>query len=295
MALPDFDLKLPTTLTEALTLAGQGAPGVVLMAGGTDVMLQLKQGVLAPATVVSLSRVREILGVRESDGGISIGGGTTVASIAASELLRDRLPGLVEAARSMATAQIRHRATVAGNLATAAACADLSPILHALGARLRLQTATAQRVVPLSAFFRGPRVTVLAPGEILVSVEVSPDGPTTGSAYVKFGYRRGAQIAVASAGARVTIENGKVRDISVVLGAVAPTPLPVEGARLLVGERPEGAPLAAVCEAAARECRPISDLRGSAAYRRAVVAVVTRKAILAALVRACGTSREAHA
>ena len=295
MALPDFDLKLPTTLTEALALAGQGAPGVVLMAGGTDVMLQLKQGVLAPATVVSLARVREIVGIREGDGSISIGGGTTVSSLAASELLRDRLPGIVDAARSMATTQIRQRATVAGNLAIAAACADLSPILHALGARLWLQTATGQREVPLSAFFRGPRVTVLAPGEILVSVEISPDGPTTGSAYVKFGYRRGAQIAVASAGARVTLEDGAVSEISVVLGAVAPTPLPVEGARLLVGKRPEGAPLAAVCEAAARECRPISDLRGSAAYRRAVVAVVTRQAIVAALARACGKRQEVRA
>lgn len=287
MAIPDFDLKLPATLGEALALAAVSPPPL-LMAGGTDLMVQLKQGLRSAATLVSLSRVADLRKISEKDGTVSLGGGVTVAALEASGLLARRLPGLVDAARAMATVQIRQRATVAGNLVTAAACADLAPILAALDVKVVLRSARAERSVPIASFFTGPRQTVLAADEILVSAEVPSGVPGSGSAYVKFGYRRGAQIAVASAAAWLKLEGGTVRAVRLVLGAVAPIPLVVRGAQVLVGERPEGAPLEAACAAASTECKPISDIRGSEAYRRAVVAVVARQAIERAALRAEG-------
>lgn len=277
MALPEFDLKLPTTLEEALAAAGGSA--ALLMAGGTDVMIQLKQGSVIPQRVVSLARVAELRGIREEGDVVIIGGGTTAAAIESSGILLRHAPCLVDAARVMATVQIRQRATVAGNLATAAACADFSPVLCALGATVRLRSAQGERVLPMAEVFTGARATMLQPGEILTAVEIAARKPCEGSAFVKFGYRRGAQIAVASAAAWMTLDQGKVKEVRLVLGAVAPTPLAVQGASALLGCAPEGAPLEAACQAASAECKPISDLRGSVAYRRAVIAVVSRQAI----------------
>lgn len=293
MSLPDFDLELPGTLDEALALLGRSGPRPLVMAGGTDVLVQARQGVLKPAVVVSLSRLGEIRGIRHAGATIEIGGGTSIAGIESSTLLLVGATAVVDAARTMATVQIRNRATVAGNLATAAACADLAPPLVALGASVHLRSASAERVVPLAGFFRGARATVLAPGELITSVEVPAGAPGSGSAFVKFGYRRGAQIAVASAAAWVVLSNGIVREARIVLGAVSPVPLDVRGAAALLGQPPEGAALEAACQAAASECQPISDLRGSAEYRRAVVAVVTRQAVELAARRAASTSPDA--
>jgi carbon-monoxide dehydrogenase medium subunit len=290
MSLPDFDLELPGTLDEALALLGRGGPPPLVMAGGTDVLVLAKQGVLKPAVVVSLSRLHEIRGIRRDGAVLAIGGGTSIAALESSPLLLEEATALVDAARTMATVQIRNRATVAGNLATAAACADLAPPLVALGASVRLRSASAERVVPLAGFFRGARATVLEPAELITTIEVPARAAGSGSAFVKFGYRRGAQIAVASAAAWVVLTEGIVRDVRIVLGAVAPVPLDVRGAAALLGQRPEGAALEAACRAAAAECLPISDLRGSAQYRRAVVAVVTRQAVELASRRAAGSS-----
>ncbi len=186
----------------------------------------------------------------------------------------------------MATVQIRQRATVAGNLATAAACADLSPVLRALGATVNLRSTRGARDVAMADFFTTVRATVMAPGEIITSVRVAAQPPRSGAAFVKFGYRRGAQIAVASAAAWLVLDGEKVKDLRLVLGAVAPTPLLVEGAKVLLGEKPEGDALEAACAAASRECKPISDIRGSEAYRRAIVTVVCRQAIERAAARA---------
>ena len=286
MSLPDFDLALPATLDEALARLGGGGPRPLVMAGGTDVLVQARQGVLKPTVVVGLSRVQEIRGIGPAGGGVAIGGGTTIAALESSALLLERATAVVDAARTMATVQIRNRATVAGNLATAAACADLAPPLVALNALVRLRSASSERVVPLADFFLGARATVLEPAELITSVEVSAPAPGSGSGFVKFGYRRGAQIAVASAAAWLTLADGKVRDVRIVLGAVAAIPLRVRGATALLGAEPEGAALDAACQAASAECLPISDIRGSASYRRAVVAVVTRQAVELAARRA---------
>jgi carbon-monoxide dehydrogenase medium subunit len=279
MALPDFEIHFPKRLEEALALLRDGGASALAMSGGTDVMVLMKQGVLSPRVVVSLSRVPEIKGVRRRNGTVSIGGGTSIADLESNALLAEHARGLVDAAERMATVQIRNLATVAGNLASAAACGDLAPILVALGATLELRSAAGSRELSLADFFTGPRTTVLAPGELITNVAVPTAEPGSGSAFVKFGYRGGSQIAVVSAAARVVQVKGKAQSVRLVLGAVAPVPLAVRGVSVLVGRPIEGAALDAACAAAASECRPISDIRGSESYRRAIASVIARQAL----------------
>ena len=275
----DFELLFPDRLEDALALLRDRGPGALSMAGGTDLLVQLRQGAVAPSAVVVLSRIDTLKGVRRTDGSVLIGGGTSIAAIESAPLLREHARGLVDAAEQMATVQVRSRATLAGNLATAAACGDMAPVLIALGARLTLRSAAGARTVALGEFFTGPRTTVLGAGELITEVAIPAAEPGSGSAYVKFGYRGGSQIAVVSAAACLLREDDRARSVRLVLGAVAPVPFVVQGASVLVGRAVEGAVLDAACAAAASECRPISDIRGSESYRRAIVPVIARRAL----------------
>src|SRR5512139_1118303 len=279
MDVTEFDLVAPERLDEALALLRDRGAGAVAMAGGTDLMPALRQRAVTPSSVVLLSRIPDLRGIRREEDGLLIGGATTIAELTRDPRVRGHARGLVDAAEQMATVPIRNRATVAGNLATAAACGDLAPILIALGARLELRSASGARTVPLDAFFTGPRTTVLGPGELIASIHVPDAPPATGTSYVKFGYRGGSQIAVVSAAARIEQAGGRARSVRLVLGAVAPVPFAVQGASVLAGRPVEGAALDAACAAAASECRPISDIRGSESYRRAIAPVIARRAL----------------
>ncbi len=288
LRLPEFDLRLPKRLDDALALLREAGPQGLALAGGTDVMPLMKQGVLSPRIVVCLSGVVGLAGIRRENGAISIGGGTTLAAIEASPLLAEHARALVDAAERMATVQIRNVATAAGNLASAAACGDLAPVLISLGAQLRLRSASRDRTVPLTDFYTGARATVLGPGELITEILIPVPEGGSGSAYAKFGYRGGSQIAVVSAAASVRQESGRARSVRLVLGAVAPVPFAVQGAAVLVGRPVEGAALDAACAAAGTECLPISDIRGSWAYRKTVASVIARRALLSAWRRSAG-------
>lgn len=284
----EFEFHLPTKLEDALRLLRDGGPAAIAKAGGTDLLLLIKQGALAPGVVVGLSRLDELRGVRRRNGTITIGAGSTIAAVGSDSLLAAHGRGLIDAAERMATVQIRNLATVGGNLASAAACGDFAPVLMSLNAAVRLRSTSGGRQLPLADFFTGPRSTVLAPGELVTDIEIPAAEPGSGSAYVKFGYRGGAQIAVVSAAACVIQEKGRARDIQLVLGAVAPVPFRVKGTSVLVGRAIEGGPLDAACAAAASECRPISDIRGSESYRRAITSVIARRALERAWRRSLG-------
>lgn len=286
MRLPRFDLLFPERVDDALALLRDAGSRGIAMAGGTDVMVSMKRGTLVPEVVVHVGRIQELRGIRRENGAVVIGGGTTLGALASSELLAREARGVVDAAARMGTVQVRTVGTAAGNLASAAACGDLAPMLIVLEAKLRLRSAPfRERELPIEAFFTGARGTALNPGELITTLRIPTAAPRTGSAYVKFGYRRGAQVSVVSAAARVEREGERVRSARLVLGAVGPVPVVVQGAELLAGERLEGSPLDAACLAAAAECAPISDVRGSEAYRRAMAAVVARHALQTAWAR----------
>ncbi len=264
------------------------------MAGGSDLLVDLKQGKRRPEDVVSLARVPELRSIDLEEDRLSIGAAVTHARLAGSPLLDSHAPAICEAARTIATEQIRNTATVGGNLCTAASCSDTAPVLIALEAGLELVSRGKTRTLPLGEFFLFHKQTALRQEEVLARILVPLPAPGSGAAYRKFGLREAASVAVASVAARVRIEEGVCADARVVLGAVAPTPrIARRAAELLVGRSvgelgAGGAILGEVGRAAMDESEPIDDLRGSAAYRRHLVRTLTERAVRGAIERASG-------
>ena len=265
-----------------------------MIAGGTDLLPQMKNGVITTGVLVSLKEVRGLNGIAYVPyRGVVIGAKTTHNELSNSMVLQEKYPSLSEAAQSMANNQVRNRGTIGGNLVSAVPSADLPPILIALDASITLVGPQETRTTPLEKFFVGPRCSVIASDEILTEI-VIPDQATTGSAYLKFGLRRSGALAVVGVAASV-IERGKcIEGVRIVLGAVAPTPIRAfEAERLLIGNSVTEALLEEVGKTAAKECRPISDIRGSADYRRNMVRVFTKRALRKALKLTASQTEEA--
>jgi len=282
--LPDFEYYSPATVKEAcLILARLDGVGRVL-AGGTDLLPHMKNGTIAPAALVSLKEIRELREIAYVPGrGVVIGARATQNGLVRSPVLQERYPAVCETAHSMANNQIRNRGTLGGNLVSAVPSADLPPILIALQAKITLVGPRETRIIPLESFFVRPRCSVIASDEILTEV-VIPDQVTTGNAYLKFGLRRSGALAVVGVAASIVADGMYVEEARIVLGAVAPTPVRAcEAESLLRGNRVTEALLEEVGRAAAQECRPISDIRGSDEYRRDMVAVFTKRALRKAL------------
>jgi len=284
MIVPEFQYLVPETLERAVALLAQYGNEAKVLAGGTDLIVKMKSGLMKPAYLVSLKRLPQLKGVRYQPGvGVIIGARTTHNDLLASAVLREKFPSVCSSAGSMAGHQIRNVGTVGGNLVNAVPSADLPPILIALSGKVRIVGAAGERLVPLEDFFTGPGQTVLAPGEILAEV-VLPEQVTTGSNYLKFGLRKAEALAVVGVASAVTMERDTIKDVRIALGAVAPTPLRArEAENALRGQKPSAELLARAGKLAAAVARPISDIRGSAEYRRHLVEVLTRDSVEAAI------------
>jgi carbon-monoxide dehydrogenase medium subunit len=284
MIVPEFQYLVPETLQQACALLGQYGKDAKVLAGGTDLIVKMKNGLMKPACLVSLKRLPELKGVRYEPGaGVIIGTRTTHNELVASPVLREKFPSVCSAAASMAGQQIRNVGTLGGNLVNAVPSADLPPILIALSAKVHLVGTAGERTVALEEFFAGPGLTVLQTGEILTEV-IIPEQKTTGSNYIKFGLRKAEALAVVGVASAVTMQGGTIAEARVALGAVAPTPLRVRDAEdALRGQRPSSELLARAGKIAAAACKPITDIRGSAEYRRHLVEVLTRDSLQAAI------------
>jgi len=292
MLLPHFDFEAPRSLGEACALLAGAQGEARLMAGGTDVLAKMKRGQLRPRLVVSLGRIEELVPIEATaDGGLRLGALATMSRIAASPALGGPWVALAEGAAAVAGPLIRNRATVGGNILSARPCADTVPPLIALGARLLLARAGSNRTVDLDGFTTDPGTTAIAPGEVLVAVELPrPAGPT-GSAYLKLSRRAAMDVTIVGCAAAVSFDKKCERLVRarVVLTSVAPISLRVgEAETILVGARPVEATLAAAAAAARRAARPIDDHRAPAAYRSEVVEVLARRALAGAVERARG-------
>ncbi len=283
----DIDYQAPSRLDEAIALlAGEGARS---LAGGTDLMVQMRSGRLSPGRIVDLKRIPEMLGVRESAGGFEIGAATACAAIGEHAALAAAWPGVVEAARLIGSAQVQGRASLGGNLCNASPAADSAPALIAAGAVCLIAGPSGRRELPVEALQAGPGRNALAPGEVLVALRLPARAPRSGDAYLRLIPRTEMDIAVVGAGVSLGVDaQGKVIAARVALGAVAPTALRVDAAaQALVGTRLEAPALQALEAAARAACRPIDDKRGTAAYRTRVAGVLARRAALIAYERAC--------
>ena len=288
MYIPDVELYQPEALEEAASLMARLTPDARLLAGGTDLLVDLKTGRVSAHHLISLHRIKELRGIQETPAGLHIGALTTVAELGCSVAVRERYTPILDAALQMAAAQVRNLATVGGNISSAVPCADLPPILTAMNATVTLWSPAGERNVPLESFFTGPRSTVCRGDEILTAIHVPELPPRFGAAYARFAQRDGNAISVAAVAASLLLaEDGTVTETRVVLNAVAPVPKFVpEAGEPLIDRLPEDEAFQAVAIIARDAAEPITDLRGSADFRRNLVEVMTRRALQSALQRA---------
>lgn len=287
MYLPDVELHQAATLDEAASLMARHAPDARFLAGGTDLLVDLKTGRVAVGHLVSLNRIDALRGIGKTESGLRIGALATVTELGDSTVVREGFAPILDAAMQMAARQIRNMATVGGNVACAVPCADLPPILTAMKAGAYLWSPGGERMVALEEFYTGPRETVRRDDEVLVHVFVPESPRGFGAAYARFAQRDGNAIAVAGVAASLRLdERGAVQEARVVLNAVAPTPKLVEQAtQVLVGGPPDEDAFAAAATAARDAAEPITDARGSADFRRDLVEVLARRALRGALDR----------
>jgi CO/xanthine dehydrogenase FAD-binding subunit len=269
-----------------------------VLAGGTDLLIQIKERGAVPRYVVSLRDVPEVRQVTyDATSGLRIGAGARLSEVAAHPVVQERYPILVQGASLVGSLQIQNLGTVVGNLCNAAPSADCAPPLVALGADIiiagpgggrgagsQASALGGERTVPLEEFFSGPGRTVLGPDELVVAVQVPPPGARSGGAYERFTPRQEMDIAVVGVGSVVSLGEGdRCQEVRICLGAVAPTPERARDAeRLLEGQELTPELVAQAGTAAAAQARPISDQRGSATYRTRLVEVLTRRTLMAA-------------
>ena len=288
MPLPAFEFHEPGTVDEACRIMGELGEKTKILAGGTDLLVNMKKKLLAPEHLVSVDRIQSLAQLDASNGTFRIGSCVKAAEIAESDATQADFPALHEGASRLGSPLIRNLATVGGNLVTARPAADFPPPLMAYGATLVLKSTQGERSVPLTEFIEGPGRTVLSPNEVLEAVLLERPLPHSGSAYIKLGVREALEISLVNVAALLTLNasDGAITAARVVMGSVAPTPLVSPSAeKVLKGETPSDALFLAAGEAAASDSRPIDDFRASAQYKRAMVRELTLRALKMALSR----------
>ncbi len=270
-----FEHYAPDSIEGLLEML-KSKPNVKLIAGGTDLLLQMKQGTAQPETVISLKNVEELRGFSVSKNGYRLGAGMTLRGITRSNELTQNFPGLVYAAGVVASEQIRTLATLGGNICNASPSADMVPPLIALDAVVQLVSNQGQRDLSLSDFFKGPGESVLKSGEIMHSIFLPQ--PSGNMIYSKHAPRKFMDLAVVGVAVRLAKKNGKINEARVALGAVGPVPFRAEKTEaLLAGQTLTTELMLEAGEMAAGECVPIDDIRGSAWYRKRMVKVHVRR------------------
>jgi len=280
--------EAPTTLARASELLRES--GARALAGGTDLIVQMRTGRAAPGVFVDVKRIPELMRIDVGPKEIWLGAAVPAAVVVEHAELGRLFPGLVEAVDLIGSTQIQGRASVGGNLCNASPAADTVPALIAVGALCVISGPGGERRVPAEQFNTGPGRNVLKPGELLAGFAIPRPAARTADAYLRFIPRTEMDIAVVGAGVSVTLDaSGTCTQARVALGAVAPTVLLVpDAAAALVGSRGDDAALARAAEAASAAARPISDKRGTVEYRRRVSGVLAKRAAAAAFARAQG-------
>jgi carbon-monoxide dehydrogenase medium subunit len=285
--LPTVQLHHAASLEDAVALMDRYGPRAEFLAGGTDILVDLKTSRTSTDHLISISGIDQAHGIDHSGSGLTIGSLVTIAELNESDLAGP-WSAIQDATSVMAAPAIRNMATVGGNLASAVPCADLPPILMALDARLDLWSPSGIRNIAVADFFTGPRSTVREHNEVLLSIKVPQPERRSGAAYVRFALREGNAIAVASAAAFIHLNHsGGIDSAALAIGAVAPAPLLVrDAASLLVGEAPNEILWAEAADAAIRASEPISDIRASAEFRKELTGVLATRALRLATDRA---------
>jgi len=282
-----FDYAAPASLGEAVGLL-TAHPSARLLAGGTDLLVQLRAGRKETDLVVDIKRVPELNAIQyDAKAGLTLGAAVPCYRIYGNATVVRHYPALAEVAAIIGGTQIQGRASIGGNLCNASPSADSVPLLIALGATCRIAGTKGTREIPVEDFCTAPGRNALQPGELLVSLQIPAPKPNSGARYLRFIPRNEMDIAVAGVGVEVVLENGTFRSARIALASVAPTPLFVREANAALAGRPvNDTSIAAAADAARSAASPITDMRGTADYRRHLCAVLTRRALEAAIQRA---------
>jgi carbon-monoxide dehydrogenase medium subunit len=276
-----FEYFEPATLAEASALLARYGGRAQPLAGGTDLLVELKEQLRRADCVVNIKKIPG-LGALSFDpqAGLRIGALVTAREIEVSSTTIKHYPSLVQAVRELGSIQVRNRATIIGNVCRASPSADTLPPLIADGAVVSIHGGQGTRSVPLEDFFTGPGKTVLKSDELVTEIAVPAPAPRTGKIYIKHGRRKAMELATVGVAVTLTLED----EIRIVLGAVAPTPIRAKKAEVLLsGRKIDAALIERAAQSALEESRPISNVRANAAYRREMVGVLTRRALQRAL------------
>ena len=279
-----FEVFQPASVPEAREFFRKNGPGGHFLAGGTDLVIAIKEKGLVPRYVVDLKKIPSLSGIREScDGSLTIGALTTMREIETSPVIRKKYPFLAQSAAEVGSIQIRNRATIGGNMANATPSADVAPALLVLNAKVKISRSGGEKIVLLEEFFVGPGKTIMEPGDILTEIVIPPAPPDFRGEYIKFSPREMMDLAYVGVAVGVVVDGSRkiCRDVRIALGAVSPTPIRARKAETLMLNQEITPSLAErVGEEASNECMPISDVRSSAAYRKEMVRVNTKRALL---------------
>lgn len=276
----EFDLTRPATLEEAIATLTAPDTRSIPLAGGTNVLVDVRSQRLDPERIVDLGGLEGLRGIAVRDGRVTVGARTTVSDLLASDDIRGTSPALVEAAKVFAGQMVRNAATVAGNIACGSPAADLVPPLLSLDAEVTLTGPAGSRTLALADYYTGYKTDRREPGELITQVSWPvPDEGRFGSFY-KLARRKGDAITVVGVAVALGLAEGRCSGVRIALASVGPVPMRAVGAeRLLEGQEPTPEKIASASKAAADECSPIDDVRATGAYRRHMVGVLVERLV----------------
>lgn len=286
----DVQYIAPKTLDEAVRAFAAAAGSGRILAGGTDLLVQMRTGIVSPGTIIDIKKIGELTSIEETkDGGFRVGAAVSGMVLREHPKLSKVWPGVVEAANLIGSTQVQGRATAGGNLCNGSPAGDSVPAMVAAGATVTIQGPNGRRELAVEKVPKGPGRLNLEAGEIVVCFNLPAQAKGSSDAYLRMIPRTEMDIAVVGCGVSLTMDKGTCTAARVGLGAVAPTVLLVEeAAKALIGSKLDEAALAKAAAACSAACRPIDDKRGTIAYRTKVAGVLLKRTALIAAQRAGG-------
>ena len=281
MALPAFNYEKVSSLEEASKLAIEKGDKAVIMAGGTDVILLIHAKAIPADTVIDIKDIPGLSEIKYVEGeGMCIGSLVKLYDIQNSDIVKEKMPAVADAARYVASPQIRRKGTMVGNICNASPSADTASILVAMNAVVKVYNAEGEKEIPIDDFFKGVKKTALVPGDIVTGIFIPELKSGEGSAYFKHSVRKAMDLAIIGVAAKITMDGDKIADARICMGGVGITPLrALKAEELLKGKEITDELLEEAGVAAMEESKPISDVRASAEYRKDMVRVYTKRAI----------------
>ena len=290
--LPRFEYHAPATIAEALKLMTRYGSKASVLAGGTDLLVAMKNREKVPEHLINIKGIAKLKGIHfDKQKGMTLGALTTMAELERSSVVKEKCRPLWDAVTVMASPQVRTLGTIGGNLCGAVPSADMAPPLIVLGATVKLVGPKGKRSLPVESFFTGPKESVLRKNELLTEVFIPKLPPTSSGVYLKLMRRNALDLALVGAAACLKFDSKKkiCKEAKVALGAVAPTPIRVfEAEKVLTNKEINETTAAEAGKAASVVCRPITDMRASHEYRCSMVEVLVKRAVLEAFKRVSG-------